>query len=91
MDKITGVAGIEYRYDKGQIREEIYYNVNNELTLQKDIGCAIQECRYNEKGKVESQYFYGTDKNAIVSTKYGCAGIKFKYDGNGNKTDTNIL
>ena len=57
LDKITGVAGIEYRYDKGQIREEIYYNVNNELTLQKDIGCAIQECRYNEKGKLSHSIF----------------------------------
>lgn len=84
-DKVTGVAGIASFYDGGQKTGEEYYDVEGNLTLRSDLGCAVQEYEYDDSGNKCAEYYYGTDRQPVLRQDTGYAAVKYQDDEEGKR------
>lgn len=83
IDKMTGVASIEYIYEDGLKTREEYYDVEGALAFHKDTGCAVQEYEYDDGGRICAESYYGTDRKPVLRKDTGCAMVKYQDNENG--------
>lgn len=83
-----GYASYEKDFRNGNCIETRYYNVDHELTVRNDIGCAVVQYGYDGQGRLSRTRFLDADRKPVVDTEHRCAGIDYAYDVRGNKTDT---
>lgn len=85
VDKTTGIAGMACFYDGGQKTGEEYYDVEGNLTLHSDLGCAVQKFEYNDSGSKCAEYYYGTDRHPALRQDTGYASVKYLDDEEGKR------
>lgn len=84
-DRTTGAAAISFRYERGEKREEHYFDAAGLPALKRDIGCASIEYEYDGDGQLIAEYYYGTDGNLILRSDMGCAIVRYEYDNMGRR------
>jgi len=84
-DRTTGIAAITYSYDRGEKQKEQYYDIEGNLALRRDIGCAAIQYEYNNNGQLLGKYYYGTDDRLILRKDTGSAIDRFGYDKEGRR------
>lgn len=90
LDKIDGVARIEWDYEKGRLHEKRYFGLNGEPTRDRVYGAAKLTWDYDLRGNTQRvNYFLVNDAGEAIPTTdkdYGVFSIVWGYDDAGNET-----
>ena len=84
----NGVAVSKYEYnDRGILIGITYYDENRNICLNKDLGYARYEAKYDDNCDQIEQSTYDAEGNLCLDPATGFARWVGKYDADGNKTE----
>jgi YD repeat-containing protein len=85
MENNGGIFKIFLKYDKnGNIIEERYYDINDQLKEQNEIRVAIIKRTFDEMGNKIEERYYNTENELTERKDFDIAIIKWEYDEFGN-------